>query len=63
MYDYMIIYSCTTYGSISQGTGQLFVERETRINTREDVKELEQFIKQMGEYSHVLITNYKLMGE
>ncbi len=59
-YSYHIYYSYTTL--IGEGTGRIGVTRESKIIGFNDLKEIENSLKEQFGYTFCIITNYELLS-
>lgn len=61
VYTYLIVYSnIESYGS---GLGRLELIRNRRIKSIDDIKSIEELIKEQYGYGHVIVTNYILLSK
>lgn len=61
VYTYLIVYSnIESYGS---GLGRLELIRNRRIKSIDDIKSIEEMIKEQYGYGHVIVTNYILLSK
>lgn len=66
MYDYLISYNFSAKGYLTPSTGTMQISRKKKINTYEDINELNKFITESiggsSNVSNVAIYNFILLG-
>lgn len=63
MYDYLVSYNFTGKGYLTPCTGTMCISRKKKINTFEDIAEVNKFITESIEgSSNVAVYNFILLG-